>query len=98
MRAFQPENPSRPLYRYGQVYYSSAMRRISATTANRRFLQILREVRKGESISVTYRGEPVAVISPIEQGSQAARVALLKRLRRQVAVGVSWQRDELYAP
>ena len=72
----------------------------NTTTVNRRFLQILREVRRGESTFVTYRGEPVAVMSPIEQGpqagQQAAKGALLERLRKQIVVDVFWRRDELY--
>jgi prevent-host-death family protein len=75
------------------------MRRISAAEANRHFSRILSEVRSGESIVVTSRGAPVATILPVGQGSLAhspAKDALLERLRRQSAAGISWSREELY--
>ena len=37
---------------------------ISAAEANRRFSQLLREVREGHSFIVTSRGKPVAKITP----------------------------------
>lgn len=76
------------------------MRRISAANANRDFSKILREVREGETITVTSRGEPVAIIAPIgataQPGQEDAKTALLARLRTQVPAGVTWTRDELY--
>ena len=76
------------------------MRTVAAADANREFSKILRDVRNGETIAVTSRGEPVAIISPADQGlpagRQAAKSALLKRLHGQEAVSVSWSRDELY--
>lgn len=35
------------------------MRQVSAADADREFLRILREVREGETFTVTSRGEPV---------------------------------------
>jgi prevent-host-death family protein len=72
---------------------------ISAAEANRKFSQLLREVREGRSYVVTSHGRPVARISPIDNGRDAdrARDALLKRLRSQKAIDIGpWTRDELY--
>jgi len=76
------------------------MRRVSAADANRQFSQILRHVKGGESIVVTSRGEPVAMISPVgdaaRPGQDSAKAALLTRLHAQAPVGAKWTRDELY--
>jgi prevent-host-death family protein len=78
------------------------MRQVSSADANREFSKILRQVRGGESITVTSRGEPVAVISPIgagvRNGQDEAKTALLARLRAQEPSGikVNWTRDDLY--
>lgn len=72
---------------------------ISAAEANRKFSQLLREVREGRSYVVTSHGRPVARISPIdnERDADRARDALLKRLRSQKAIDIGpWTRDELY--
>ena len=72
---------------------------ISAADANRKFSQLLRDVREGRSYVVTSHGRPVARISPIETEEDAdhARDALLKRLRSQKAIDIGpWTRDELY--
>ena len=72
---------------------------ISAADANRKFSQVLREVREGNSYIVTSHGRPVARIAPIGEGRDAdcARDALLKRLRSQKAIDIGpWTRDELY--
>jgi len=76
------------------------MRSVSAADANREFSKILRAVREGETITVTSRGEPVAVISPISElrrsGQDRAKSALLTRLQAQAPAGVAWARDDLY--
>lgn len=72
---------------------------ISAADANRKFSQLLREVREGRSYVVTSHGRPVARIEPVEKEHDAdrARDALLKRLRSQKAIDIGpWTRDELY--
>lgn len=38
----------------------------STYDAKARFSELLRKVRSGRSITITYRGEPVAVLRPIE--------------------------------
>jgi len=76
------------------------MRRVTAADANREFSKLLRQVRDGETITVTSHGEPVAVISPVGDlpppGQAKAKQALLSRLRAQIPAGVTWTRDELY--
>jgi prevent-host-death family protein len=78
------------------------MRQVSSADANREFSKILRQVRGGESVTVTSRGEPVAVICPVgagvRNGQDEAKAALLARLRTQQPAGVRvrWTRDELY--
>ena len=73
---------------------------VSAADANRKFSQLLREVRKGHSYVVTSHGREVARIVPVEQDGPAAtpaKAALLKRLRAQKAINIGrWTREELY--
>jgi prevent-host-death family protein len=75
---------------------------ISASDANRKFSQLLREVREGRSYVVTSHGRPVARIAPVER--KEGRIAdspgwkvLMKRLRDQPVIGIGrWTREELY--
>jgi prevent-host-death family protein len=77
---------------------------VSAADANRRFSDLLRGVRKGRSYVVTSHGRPVAKLIPAEtdeRHAEAARAALLARLKSQPAAqndkaGKRWTRDELY--
>ena len=72
---------------------------ISAAEANRKFSQLLRNVKEGRSYVVTSHGRPVARIAPVSgDGSAAgARSALLSRLRSQPVTNIGrWKRDELY--
>jgi prevent-host-death family protein len=71
---------------------------ISAAEANRKFSQLLRDVREGQSYVVTSHGRAVARIGPVANASAAGgRAALLKRLRAQRVVEIGkWRRDELY--
>ena len=77
-----------------------SVRHVAAADANREFSKILRQVRDGETITVTSRGQPVAVISPVGEatrpGQEGAKAALLARLRGQAPAGATWTRDELY--
>jgi prevent-host-death family protein len=73
---------------------------ISAADANRKFSQLLREVREGRSYVVTSHGRPVARIAPVtEQCDGRARATLLAHLEerpvRRRPIG-RWKRDELY--
>ena len=73
---------------------------VSAAEANRRFSQLLRSVREGDSYVVTAHGRPVAKIIPIrevEAVKERAREILLARLRSQPAIDIGpWTREELY--
>jgi prevent-host-death family protein len=73
---------------------------VSAAEANRRFSQLLRAVREGDSYVVTAHGKPVAKVIPIRSEDavrDAAHAALLARLRSQPAIDIGpWTREELY--
>jgi prevent-host-death family protein len=73
---------------------------VSAAEANRKFSQLLQDVRRGRSYVVTSHGRPVAKLSPIrdeENAGVSGREALLARLRDQPATKTGpWTRDELY--
>jgi len=73
---------------------------VSAAEANRRFSELLRTVKKGQSVVVTSHGKPVARISPVVEDNRvvaAARAALFARLRRERVVNAGRsKRDELY--
>jgi prevent-host-death family protein len=71
---------------------------ISAADANRKFSQLLREVKEGRTYVVTSHGRPVARIAPItEERNSKAKAALLRRLESQPAIDIGpWTRDELY--
>ena len=74
-------------------------RAISAAEANRKFSQVLREVREGKSFIVTSHGKPVAKISPPAKSatSDRAREAFFRRLERQPIRNIGrWKREELY--
>ncbi len=73
---------------------------ISAADANRKFSQVLRDVREGQSYVVTSHGKAVACIAPFKENSAvtaSARASLLSRLRAERVVKIGrWKRDELY--
>ena len=71
---------------------------ISAADANRKFSQLLREVREGRNYVVTSHGRPVARIAPILEPSRAeAKAALLAHLKALPVKRIGrWKRDELY--
>jgi prevent-host-death family protein len=78
----------------------SAAAAVSAADANRDFSALLRGVRDGQSFVITSHGKPVARIVPFtarDLAADAARAALLARLRRQRGTVVGrWTRAELY--
>jgi prevent-host-death family protein len=50
----------------------------STYDAKARFSELLRQVRSGRSVTITYRGEPVAELRPIQPaGSTEARIQRL---------------------
>lgn len=76
------------------------MKTITAADANRGFSSLLREVRKGEEITILSRGTPVAKITSVNRTAlqkNAMKRLLLSRLKNQVVTGSrNWTRDELY--
>jgi prevent-host-death family protein len=73
---------------------------VTATEANQRFSEILREVSAGESFTVTSRGKPVAEITPPKP-----KVRTTKAQWRELFADMDklpgivtgpWTRDELY--
>ena len=77
------------------------MKFFSAAEANRQFSKILRDVRAGETVVVTVRGEPVAMIQPTDRADlerEAARAALFDHLRSQPVqnIPITWTRADLY--
>ena len=72
---------------------------VSATDANRRFSELLRTVKKGQSAIVTSHGKPVAKISPIvedERAAEGARSAVFGPAPNRAVNAGRWTRDELY--
>jgi prevent-host-death family protein len=71
---------------------------VSAAEANRKFSELLRQVKSGQSYVVTSHGRPVARIEPMkERRNGRAKAALLAHLRAQPVQDIGrWTRDELY--
>jgi prevent-host-death family protein len=71
---------------------------IQASEANRQFSRILREVREGDTYTITAHGRPVARIVPAETDKrEAACKRLLERLQKQPALRLArWTREDLY--
>jgi prevent-host-death family protein len=73
---------------------------ISAAEANRKFSQLLRDVREGQSYVVTSHGKAVARIDPVQHDrtvASRARASLLRRLASERVLTIGrWKRDELY--
>lgn len=73
---------------------------VTATEANQRFSELLREVSAGESFTITSRGKPVAEITPPKvkmQSSKEELKAMIARMHElpRLVTGL-WTRDELY--
>ena len=75
-------------------------RLITATEANQRFSEMLREVADGESYTVTSRGRPVARVTPVRDSEEEIRrrqADLLEYLRaKKPFVAEPWKREDLY--
>ena len=74
-------------------------RAITASDANQRFSELLREVQEGESFVVTSRGRPVAKVTPVDdfdrQGPDIdALLDFVSALPRRSGQG--WRREDLY--
>lgn len=76
------------------------MKIITAANANRGFSNLLREVRKGEEITILSRGTPVAKITSVNSAmlqKNEMKKLLVSRLKTQGVTGSrNWTRDELY--
>ena len=74
-------------------------RAVTASEANQRFSELLREVGRGESFVVTSRGRPVARVSPVDD--PAGRAGAIDDLLRFAASLPrrrldGWRRNDLY--
>ena len=76
------------------------MKTITAANANRGFSNLLKEVSKGEEITILSRGTPVAKLTSIVSDAsqkKAMKNLLVSRLKNQDVTGArNWTRDELY--
>ena len=59
----------------------------SASEARARFSEIIRLVREGRTVTVSYRGEPVAEVRPIQQRPATIAERTVELERRGVLVG-----------
>ncbi len=62
--------------------------------AKARFSEVIRLVRQGRTVTVTYRGEPVARIQPVQTGSSEIE----ERIRRFEDTGVLQSGSDTVAP
>ena len=76
------------------------MKTVTSSDANREFSNLLKEVRKGEEITILSRGTPVAKITSISSDirqKKAMKHLLLSRLKSQSVTGMrNWTREDLY--
>ncbi len=76
------------------------MKIITAADANREFSSLLREVQKGEEITILSRGTPIARMISVNSAmlpKNEMKKNLLSRLKAQAVTGFrNWTRDELY--
>jgi prevent-host-death family protein len=73
-------------------------RPISASEANQRFSEMLRQVANGESFTVTSRGRPVARVIPVEHDDQQRKIERLLDYVRTLPIRHAgpWKREDLY--
>jgi prevent-host-death family protein len=71
---------------------------ISASDANQRFSELLRDVAEGESFTVMSRGRAVARVLPIDRAAESQRVSRLLAFVAELPIrhSGSWSRDDLY--
>ena len=77
---------SRYLTSLTRLYIDASMNSYSIYEAKARFSELIRRVRRGGTIIVTYRGAPVAEIRPIEAGTPALETRLEDLERRGLLV------------
>jgi prevent-host-death family protein len=73
-------------------------RAISASDANQRFSELLREVADGESFTVMSRGRAVARVLPVDRVAEERSIDRLLGFVGKLPVrhSGSWSRDDLY--
>ncbi|MGN6374004.1 MAG: type II toxin-antitoxin system Phd/YefM family antitoxin [Sphingomonas sp.] len=73
-------------------------RAISASEANQRFSELLRDVAEGETFTVMSRGRPVARVLPVDRAEERRSLARLLRFVEQLPVrrAGKWSRADLY--
>lgn len=71
---------------------------MTATEANQRFSELLRDVSEGHSVTITSRGTPVAQMIPAAQADRKRSVEdFMTFLESQPVIrGKKWTREELY--
>ncbi len=71
---------------------------ISATDANQRFSEMLRDVAEGQSYTVMSRGRAVARVLPVDQDQQRRSVTRLLQFVRKLPIrhAGNWSRGDLY--
>ncbi len=78
-------------------YNASVPHEYSTYEAKARFSELLRQVRQGKTVTVTYRGEPVAEIRPIQRGPETVEERLAEYERRGILARPSERRQRLKA-
>ena len=73
-------------------------RAVTASQANQQFSDLLRRVAKGETVTVTSRGRPIARMAPVDDRSGPKSVRQLLSFVEQLPVRYAgdWSRDDLY--
>lgn len=73
-------------------------RAISASEANQRFSELLRDVAEGESFTVMSRGRPVARVLPVDRDQEKRSIGRLLAFVSSLPVRHSgdWSRADLY--
>lgn len=69
----------------------------STYEAKARFSEVLRHVREGRTVTVSYRGEPVAEIRPTQQGPETIEDRLDELERRGILVSSGQPEQSLMA-
>ena len=77
------------------------MRSITARMANQAFSQVLRDVENGDTVVVTRRGKPVAVMAPYQPLDAPGREEAVERIVRLMRHGLPlggrrFTRDEMH--
>lgn len=88
-----------PLSMSSLTRYDSAMAVIySVYEAKARFSEVIRQVREGRTVTVSYRGEPVAEISPIDRQGEPTLDRRLRDLEKRGALVRSRTERRTLAP